>query len=299
MFDAPLIVYGGAGAVISGAVGSLWMLLKSRPTRVGSAPIADARRNRMNDGIFSRLIRPAITWISRRARRLTPAARVASLERKIRVAGPRAVWTLDRVLVAKLALGSIGGVAGFWYGGQRSGMAMVIYAVVGASFGYLAPDLIMWGRARERQMAIRRALPDVLDQMTICVESGLGFDQALQRVSERGTGPLAEELQRSLSELTVGIPRREALGNLVERTDADELRRFVVAVRQADEYGLPVARVLRVQAAQLRMQRRLAAEERAMKMPVKIVFPLVLCIFPALFVVLLGPAIIRISETLF
>jgi len=252
----------------------------------------------MNDGVFSRVIRPTIDWISRRARRLTPAARVASLERKIRLAGPRAVWTLDRVLAAKLALGSIGGVAGFWYGGQRSGMAMVIYAVVGASFGYLAPDLIMWGRARERQMVIRRALPDVLDQMTICVESGLGFDQALQRVSERGSGPLAEELQRALSELTVGIPRREALGNLVERTDVDELRRFVVAVRQADEYGLPVARVLRVQASQLRMQRRLAAEERAMKMPVKIVFPLVLCIFPALFVVLLGPAVIRISQTL-
>jgi tight adherence protein C len=170
---------------------------------------------------------------------------------------------------------------------------------MGAAFGYLAPDLILWGRARERQGIIRIALPDALDQMTICVESGLGFDQALQRVAERGSGPLAQELQRALSELTVGIPRREALGNLVDRTDVDELRRFVVAVRQADEYGLPIARVLRVQASQLRMRRRLAAEERAMKMPVKIVFPLVICIFPALFVVLLGPAVIRIMQTLF
>ena len=131
------------------------------------------------------------------------------------------------------------------------------------------------------------------------VESGLGFDAALQRVGERGEGPLAEELQRTLNEIAVGIPRREALGNLVERTDVDGLRGFVVAIRQADEYGLPVARVLRVQAAQLRVRRRQSAEERAMKMPVKIVFPLVLCIFPALFVVLLGPAVVRIARTLF
>jgi tight adherence protein C len=135
--------------------------------------------------------------------------------------------------------------------------------------------------------------------MTICVESGLGFDAALQRVGERGSGPLAEELGRTLSELSMGVTRREALGALVERTDVDELRRFVLAVRQADEYGLPVARVLRVQAGQLRARRRLEAEERAMKIPVKIVFPLVTCIFPSLFVVLLGPAVIRIVRTMF
>jgi tight adherence protein C len=161
------------------------------------------------------------------------------------------------------------------------------------------PDLILWGRARERQDLIRRELPEVLDQLTVCVESGLGFDAALQRVGSKGAGPLSEELQRTLNELAVGVPRRDALGNLVSRTDVDELRRFVVAVRQADEFGLPVARVLRIQSRQLRERRRLSAEERAMKMPVKIVFPLVLCIFPALFVVLLGPAVIRVMRTLF
>jgi len=298
MFDAPPIVYGGAAAVIFGAVGTVWMLVRARGSSSGPVPTTDARRSRMDEGIVARVLRPLIGWVAGRARRLTPAARVASLERKVRLAGPRAFWTLDRILAAKLALGLIGVVAGFWYGGQRSSTSMLVNAAFGAVFGYLAPDLILWGRARERQSFIRRALPDALDQMTICVESGLGFDQALQRVAQRGSGPLADELQRVLSELTVGIPRREALGNLVDRTDVDALRRFVVAVRQADEYGLPVAKVLRVQSAQLRMQRRLAAEERAMKMPVKIVFPLVLCIFPALFVVLLGPAIIRISQTL-
>jgi tight adherence protein C len=298
MFDAPAVVYGGAGAVMAGAAASIWLLVRpgrSRPT----ASSGDARRRRMDEGFLERAIRPIVGWVSLRARSLTPRARVAALERKVRLAGPRASWTMDRVLAAKLLLGLAGALAGLWYGGRTSAVAMGVDAVLAAVFGYLAPDVILWGRARERQQAIRRALPDVLDQMTICVESGLGFDAALQRVGERGTGPLAEELQRTLSELTMGVPRRDALGGLVERTDVDELRRFVVAVRQADEYGLPVARVLRVQAGQLRVRRRLEAEERAMKIPVKIVFPLVMCIFPALFVVLLGPAVIRIMRTLF
>ncbi len=299
MFDAPLVVYGAAGAVVSGAAGALWLAAGARRAAPAPARATDARRRRLDDGLVSRAIRPMVGWIAARARRLTPAARVRELERRVRLAGLGSRWTVDRVLAAKLLLAGVAALAGFWYGGQRSGMAMGVFAVAGAVFAYLAPDLILWGRARERQVIIRRALPDALDQMTICVESGLGFDQALQRVGERGSGPLAAELQRTLGELAVGIPRPEALGNLVDRTDVDELRRFVVAVRQADEYGLPVARVLRVQAAQLRMRRRLAAEERAMKMPVKIVFPLVMCIFPALFVVLLGPAVIRIMRTLF
>ena len=299
MFDMPPVVYGGAGATVAGAVGFVWALTRTRRTGKTEGPSTDARQKRLSDGTIERVVRPAIGWIAHRARRLTPAGRVRSLERKVRLAGARSGWTLDRVLAAKLFVGMAGGFAGFWYGGRSGFSAMVTYAVAGVVGGYLTPDLILWGRARERQTLIRRALPDVLDQMTISVESGLGFDGALQRVGERGTGPLAEELQRTLNEIAVGIPRREALGNLVDRTDADELRGFVLSIRQADEYGLPVARVLRVQASQLRVRRRQSAEERALKMPVKIVFPLVLCIFPAMFVVLLGPAVVRITQTLF
>ncbi|MCB2224109.1 MAG: type II secretion system F family protein [Actinobacteria bacterium] len=297
MFDMPPVVYAGAGAVVAGAAGSIWLLAQWRPGH--PSPRTDARQRSMDDSFLDRAIRPVIGWVSRRSRALTPRARVASLERKVRLAGPGAAWTLDRVLAAKLVLAFALAAAGVWYGGRSGITGMAVFAAGGALFGYLAPDAILWGRARERQVLIRRALPDVLDQMTICVESGLGFDAALQRVGERGTGPLAEEMQRTLGELSMGVPRAEALGGLVERTDVDELRRFVLAVRQADEYGLPVARVLRVQAGQLRVRRRLEAEERAMKIPVKIVFPLVVCIFPALFVVLLGPAVIRIMRTLF
>lgn len=299
MFDVPPVVFGGAGATVAGAVGLVWILTRTRRIGKTEAPSTDARQKRLSDGAIDRVVRPAIGWIAHRARRLTPAGRVRSLERKVRLAGARTRWTLDRILAAKLSIAMAGGFAGFWYGGRSGFSAMVTYAVAGVAGGYLLPDLILWGRARERQTLIRRALPDVLDQMTISVESGLGFDAALQRVGERGTGPLAEELQRTLNEIAVGIPRKEALANLVGRTDAAELRGFVLAIRQADEYGLPVARVLRVQASQLRVRRRQSAEERALKMPVKIVFPLVLCIFPAMFVVLLGPAVVRISRTLF
>lgn len=299
MFDMPPVVYGGAGATVAGAVGLIWALTRTRHTGKTEGPSTDARQKRLSDGAIDRVVRPAIGWVAHRARRLTPTGRVRSLERKVRLAGARSRWTLDRVLAAKMFVAVAAGLAGFWYGGRSGFSAMVVYAVAGVVGGYLTPDLILWGRARERQTLIRRALPDVLDQMTISVESGLGFDAALQRVGERGTGPLAEELQRTLNEIAVGIPRREALANLVDRTDADELRGFVLSIRQADEYGLPVARVLRVQASQLRVRRRQSAEERALKMPVKIVFPLVLCIFPAMFVVLLGPAVVRITQTLF
>ncbi len=165
-----------------------------------------------------------------------------------------------------------------------------------ALIAYLLPDLVLRLQGRDRQQAIQTALPDVLDQMSISVEAGLGFDAALGRVVESGRGPLVDELQRTLREIAIGVPRKQAFRNLVERTDVPELRHFVFAVNQAEEYGLPIAQVLRVQSKELRVIRRQRAEERAMKLPVKIVFPLVFCIFPALFVVLLVPAAIRIFE---
>lgn len=160
----------------------------------------------------------------------------------------------------------------------------------------MVPDAILHARGRERQAAILKELPDTLDQLTISVEAGLGFDAALSRVAVSGTGPLAEELTRLLAEIKVGVPRSESLKKLLTRTDVYELRHFILALQQAEQFGLPVARVLRIQSGELRVKRRQRAEETAMKVPVKIVFPLVFCIFPALFVVLLGPAMIRVAR---
>ncbi|MDQ3642614.1 MAG: type II secretion system F family protein, partial [Actinomycetota bacterium] len=147
-----------------------------------------------------------------------------------------------------------------------------------------------------RQLLIGNELPDVLDQLTICVESGLGFDSALARIARSGNGPLAQEVTLLLQELRVGVPRREALGNMLARTDVPELRQFVNAMIQADSYGVPISRVLRSQAEEQREKRRFRAEERAMKLPVKVIFPLVFCILPVVFIVVLGPAYVRFTS---
>jgi len=150
--------------------------------------------------------------------------------------------------------------------------------------------------ATARQLDMSNALPDTLDQLTICVEAGLGFDAAMARAARSGAGPLNEELTHLLQDLRVGVPRHEALQSILDRTDVPELRQFVHALIQAETYGVPVSRILRTQAAEQREKRRFRAEERAMKLPVKVIFPLVFCILPVLFIVIIGPAFIHIAN---
>ena len=161
---------------------------------------------------------------------------------------------------------------------------------------YLVPDALIARKARERQEQIERELPDVIDQLTVSVEAGLGFDGALARAAHAGKGLFAAELVRVLQDIQVGLTREAAFDLLLERTDVADLRHVVLAIRQSDRYGLPIAGTLSLQAAELRDKRRARAEEKAMRIPVKIVFPLTLCILPALFVVVLGPAILQIYE---
>lgn len=291
-----LAMTGAAVAVTSGIVTLCWAVAATREAGQPGIAVADQRQTRLTAGFGQRALRPIVGLMARQARRFTPAGWVTAIEHRLHLAGSQ--WSVERTLAAKLGLAVAGLVLGFWWAVDRSVGAGIVAVGLLTVAGYLVPDLILWGRARERQTLISRSLPDTMDQMTICVESGLGFDAALKRVGRRGHGPLADELNRTLNEMTVGVPRAEALDNLVRRTDVPELSHFVLAVRQASEYGLPVAQVLRVQAGQLRIKRRQSAEERALKMPVKIVFPLILCIFPALFVVLLGPAVIRIMRVL-
>ena len=253
---------------------------------------------RLDEGPLDRLLIPAVQGLGRGIRRISPVGWIDRLERKVKLAGSPANWTVERALAAKVGLGFGGILLGLqWSGGALTGTALFAAAAFGFA-GYAAPEAILSRRARERQDAIRRALPDTLDQLTISVEAGLGFDAALTRVSETGAGPLAEELRRLLSEVRVGVLRADALRHLLDRTDVQELRQFVLALQHAEQFGLPIAKVLRVQSDELRVKRRQRAEEESLKIPVKIVFPLVLCIFPALFVVLLGPAVIRVIRAL-
>lgn len=172
--------------------------------------------------------------------------------------------------------------------------ALVGFLVVILAF--FVPDLLLYSRATERQKLISLELPDTLDQMTIAVEAGLGFDSAMAKTSANGTGPLAAELVRTLQDMSLGRSRKDAYLTLAERTTSQDLRRFTRAIIQADTYGIAVAGVLRIQAAEMRLKRRQRAEERAMKIPVLVVFPLTVCILPVLFIVLLTPAVLNIVK---
>lgn len=173
----------------------------------------------------------------------------------------------------------------------------LVTAGVLAALGYLGPELFLRRAVEKRQRLIRKQLPDALDLLTVCVEAGLGFDAALAKVVEKMKGPLPEEFARTLQEVRLGKPRRDALRDFGKRVGVEEVSTFVAALVQADQLGVSIGKVLRLQSEQTRQKRRQRAEEQAMKAPIKMLFPLVFFIFPALFVVLLGPAVIQIFQT--
>jgi tight adherence protein C len=305
MLDIPLPVLGGAVLVVASLPILAWAF--SGTPRQARAPLpvsiavegpVDERQVLLKQGPLDRVVVPAVRAIGRVVRRISPAGWIEGLERRVRLVGASSGWTIERALLAKLVLGLGGLYTGTQLGSGGATTTAIALTVGLGVVGYVLPDVVLRNLGRQRQTQIARELPDTLDQLTISVEAGLGFDAALMRVSTTGTGPLAEELRRMLSELKVGVGRTEAFRHLIDRTDVPELRHFALALKQAEEFGLPTARVLRIQAAELRTKRRQRAEEAAMKIPVKIVFPLVLCIFPALFVILLGPAVIRIMRVL-
>lgn len=229
------------------------------------------------------------------ARRVTPLGAVRRLDRLLSRAGRPPAWPLERLLVVKLVLPPLVALLGLLYLERTAaGSLPLLVVVVGTLTAYFLPELLLYSRGRERSARIAVELPDTLDQMTIAVEAGLGFDSAMARAGRNGKGPLAAELVRTLQDIQVGQSRRQAYEALATRIDVPDLRRFVRAVVQADKYGVSVVDVLRTQAAEMRIKRRQRAEERAMQIPVKVIFPLMLCILPVLFLVLLAPAVLDI-----
>jgi tight adherence protein C len=235
--------------------------------------------------------------LARLAGWLTPRGTVARLNRLAGAAGRPAAWPVPKLVVAKLVLPLVAGGLGLLLLSGGASTLTVVVAVVVPVIAYFLPELLLHSRGQERQQAIQLELPDTLDQMTIAVEAGLGFESAMARAGANGTGPLAEELVRTLQDIAVGQPRREAYLALADRTGVQDLRRFIRAVVQADQYGVSIADVLRTQAQEMRLKRRQRAEEKAMQIPVKVIFPLILCILPTLFIVLLGPAVMDIIAT--
>ena len=230
-------------------------------------------------------------------RRLTPPAYVAFLDRLLALAGRPASMPLGKVLGSKLAIGLAGATAGIYLTAIGSTPLMKLAGLFLLFLGYFIPDLLLYSKGQERQKVMQLELANTLDQMLISVEAGLGFEGAMARAGENGKGPLAEELVRTLQDMQVGRSRRESYVALAERTNIPELRSFVQAVVQADTYGIAISRVLRVQAKVMRVKRRQRAEEKAMKLPVMILFPLLFFIFPVLFIAILGPAVINTVVT--
>jgi tight adherence protein C len=235
--------------------------------------------------------------LARLARSLTPRGAVSRLDRLLSRAGRPAAWPLARVVAAKLVLAVVAALVGVLLVSATPSAPVVLFVLLVVVVAWFVPDLLLHSRGQERLQAIGLELADTLDQMTIAVEAGLGFESAIARAGRSGKGPLAEELVRTLQDIAVGQPRREAYLALAERTGVRDLRRFVRAVVQADAYGVSIADVLRAQSHEMRLKRRQRAEQKAMQIPVKVIFPLILCILPTLFIVLLGPVVLSVMKS--
>jgi len=230
--------------------------------------------------------------------RLTPKGYAGWLDKLLAKAGRPAGMPLERLLIAKPALALVAAFFSILVVAKPQPGSVMLFAFLLPVLAYFVPDILIHGRGAERQKAIELELPNTLDQMLISVEAGLGFELAMARAGRNGKGPLAEELVRTLQDMQVGRSRKDAYLSMAERTDVPDLRSFVRSVVQADAYGIALAGVLRTQAKQMRVKRRQRAEEKAMKLPVKVLFPLMFCILPVLFVVILGPAVIGVMQNL-
>ncbi|MEM7285026.1 MAG: type II secretion system F family protein [Actinomycetota bacterium] len=294
--SAQISLWVGAVAVMAAVIMLGSALLSASTTRAGAAS-TDLRQVVLRQRARKRLLGPVMTRFADALHSLTPSGALERLDHKIDIAGARASWTVDRLIGTKVLLATIGGLLGVYQVLNEPTVSNVLVAFALTAGGFVVPDFVLSRRATERQAQIDLELPDLLDQMVVSVEAGLGFEAAMSRVAKQNEGALPHELARVLQDVRFGMSRREAYQTLLKRTDSADLKQFVNALTQAERLGMPLADVLRVQAEEMRKKRRMRAEETALKIPVKLVFPLLLCILPALFVVIIGPAIIRISES--
>jgi len=261
----------------------------------------DIRRRELAVPFLQRAVLPALRRSGSFLQRLTPAGVLDRLRKEVVYAGSPPGWDAERILAMKV-LTTAGGVIGLFvlgkYVGHLANVQVIVLMLMGLFIGYYLPEWILRSKSGKRQGALRKALPDALDLLSITVEAGLSFDAAMARVARQAGGPLGEEMHRVLQEMQLGKSRAEALRDFGERSSIPELKSFVLAMVQADIFGVSIAKVLHVQANEMRIKRRQRAEEQAQKVPVKIIFPLILCIFPSLFVVLLGPAAITIYRNI-
>jgi tight adherence protein C len=263
-----------------------------------AVPRVDLREQEMQENFGTRVLVPVVGRAGRIAKKITPLDTRDRLAKKLVLAGQPAGWDAERVLAFKV----IGAAAGFVAGlllipliNLPPFLQIVVIALLTFA-GFIVPDSMLGSKVEDRKKEILRTLSDTLDLLTISVEAGLSLNAAIAQVVRNVPGVLSSEFARMLQEIQLGVPRSDAFRHLAERTDVEELNAFALAMIQADIFGVSIASVLRTQAEQLRIKRRQAIEAKAQQTPVKMVFPLIVCILPSLFVVIVGPGAIRIFQ---
>jgi tight adherence protein C len=275
--------------------------VQARLTQLGSMQAKNLEELELQAPFVERTMRPLINRLSGSASRYTSQSFTESTEKRLALAGNPNDLRVADWLGIKVVGAVVGGIVLFlvFQFLLNTGFPMnLLGGGAGVAIGYIAPEFWLSGRVRKRQHAILLMIPDALDLLTISVRAGLGFDAALGKVVEKMDGPLTDEFRRALAEVRVGKARRDALRDIVPRTEVPALTNFIGAIIQAEQLGVSISKVLQVQSEQLRIERRQRAEEMAAKAPIKMLFPLVGCIFPSLFIVILGPALILIVKNL-
>ncbi len=301
----PLIIAAAlAGAVLLGGFLTMGITIERSDAReslrrLEGYQIQDVRDQEMLAPISERVVNPMVEAFATLAQRFTPQGYREGVARKLVLGGLAQRVSVDQILVWKL-VGMMSGLV--WlplvlFGLGLTGLIALVFVAVlwGASF--MLPDVYLSRAMDARRHAIAVQLPDILDLLVISVEAGLGFEQAIERTTAAVPGPLSDEFRRMLRETSFGSSRADALRAMDERSDVPELRTFVLAMLQADTFGVSISRILRSQADEMRVRRKLRAQQAAQKLPVKMLFPLVFCIFPSIFVVILGPAMIQLSQS--
>ncbi len=284
--------------VVIAALGLLFYAVwPRRDIRLSIAPrqvgVGDYRQNQLSGSSIERLLGPVWESISQRAFRATPEGLSDKFSKKLVIGGLSETWRIEVILAVKFIAAIFLFIFGIIFLPLETFTNKLLLAIGLGALGFFAPDAVINRKAEERQNLIRATLPETLDQLTVVVEAGLGFDSALRKVVSSSEGPLIDEFARAIRAMRLGLQRGDALEQIGERTEVPEVRQFVAAMRQADTLGVPIAQVLRTQSEHMRKLQKLEAEEAALKLPVKMTFPMVFCMLPALFVIILGPIVIR------
>ncbi len=302
----PLLV----AAIAAGAILLIFMALaggspvdpvQARLTQLGTMQAKNLEELELQQPFIERTLRPLAARMSGSVSRVTSSSFSERTGKRLAMAGNPGDLGITDWLGIKAIGAVVGGILFFLLFAFVIGMGVfggLILGILGVVIGYIAPEFWLGRKVKARQKAILMMIPDSLDLLTISVRAGLGFDAALGRVVEKLKGPLSDEFRRALAEVRVGKARRDALRDIIPRTEVTPLTNFIGAIIQAEQLGVSISKVLQVQSEQLRIERRQRAEEQAAKAPIKMLFPLVGCIFPSLFIVILGPAIILIVTNL-